>query len=133
MINKWQYIYFTSWFCFYCQYCLAFNVSLYFCSTQSRKRQAGGVIQPSSTRNCVLEQVPNLDYTEPAFELAIAAGDDRSIVTFTYSVGTVPGGTDVVNEEEFNGPSAIIAQVSLLKLILCNSYIFNAIRTVQWM
>ena len=54
-----------------------------------------------------------MDYTEPAFELSIAAGDDRSIVTFTYSVGTVPGGNDVVNAEEFGGPSAIIAHVTL--------------------
>ena len=87
-----------------------YGINLWFLF-KSRKRQADGVVEPSSTRNCVLEQVPNLDYTEPAFELAVAAGDDRSLVTFTYSVGTVPGGTDVINEEEFNGPSAIIAQV----------------------
>ncbi|XP_072033446.1 LOW QUALITY PROTEIN: uncharacterized protein [Amphiura filiformis] len=74
----------------------------------SRKRQTGGVVEPNPTRECRVEQVPGLDYTEPAFQLEIAAGDDKSIVTFTYSVGSVPGGTDVVNADEFGGPSAII-------------------------
>ena len=58
-----------------------------------------------------MEQIPNLDYTEPAFQLDIAAGDDKSIVTFTYSVGTIPDGTDVVDNDEFSGPSAIIEEV----------------------
>ncbi|XP_038050876.1 uncharacterized protein LOC119724026 [Patiria miniata] len=62
---------------------------------------------------CGVEQVPGLDYTEPAFQLEIAAADDKSLVTFFYQVGTAPGGSDVVSETEFGGPSAIISQTLL--------------------
>ncbi|XP_072048753.1 uncharacterized protein [Amphiura filiformis] len=76
----------------------------------SRKRSTGGISVPGSTRKCKVEQVPGFDYTEPAFQLEIAASDDKSQVTFTYSVGTVPGGRDVVDEEEFAGSPSIIAR-----------------------
>ena len=58
-----------------------------------------------------MEQVPGLDYTEPAFQLEMVAADDKSLVTFFYQVGTSPGGSDVLEETEFGGPSAIISQV----------------------
>ncbi|XP_038050728.1 uncharacterized protein LOC119723897 [Patiria miniata] len=69
-------------------------------------RSAGG-------NNCGVEQVPGLDYTEPAFQLEMVAADDKSIVTFFYQVGTAPGGSDVLTRTEFGGPSAIISQILL--------------------
>ncbi len=63
------------------------------------------------TTNCNIEQVPKLDYTEPAFQLEVVAVDDKSRVTFFYQVGTVAGGSDVLPKTEFGGPSAIISQI----------------------
>ncbi|XP_022100338.1 uncharacterized protein LOC110984441 [Acanthaster planci] len=62
---------------------------------------------------CSVEQVPGLDYTSPAFQLEVAAFDDKSLVTFHYQVGTAPGAGDVVSKTEFGGPSAIITQTLL--------------------
>ena len=57
--------------------------------------------------------MPGLDYTEPAFQLEVVAADDKSLVTFFYQVGTVPGGSDVLPKTEYGGPSAIISQVMM--------------------
>ncbi|XP_033637723.1 uncharacterized protein LOC117298529 [Asterias rubens] len=65
------------------------------------------------TSHCSVEQVPGLDYTEPAFQLEVVAADDKSLVTFFYQVGTVPGGSDVLPKTEYGGPSAIISQILL--------------------
>ncbi len=59
-----------------------------------------------------MEQVPNLDYTEASFNLEVEAADDKSLVNYTYSVGTSPGASDVVDEAPFNGPSELITAVS---------------------
>ncbi|XP_022102001.1 uncharacterized protein LOC110985344 [Acanthaster planci] len=73
-----------------------------------------GVSQSSAGgNNCGIEQVPGLDYTEPAFQLEMVAADDKSLVTFFYQVGTAPGGSDVLSKTEFGGPSAIISQILL--------------------
>ncbi|XP_071798137.1 uncharacterized protein [Asterias amurensis] len=63
------------------------------------------------TSHCSIEQVPGLDYTEPAFQLEVVAADDKSLVTFSYQVGTVPGGSDVLSKTQYGGPSAIISQI----------------------
>jgi len=52
------------------------------------------------------------DYTEPAFEIAVAAGDDRSNVRFFVDVGTFPGGSDVVNDQQLGGAETIVATVT---------------------
>ncbi|XP_022103294.1 uncharacterized protein LOC110986022 [Acanthaster planci] len=76
---------------------------------------AGGLTRNTVVGNnaCGVEQVPGLDYTEPAFQLEIVAFDDKSLVTFFYQVGTAPGASDVVSKTEFGGPSAIITQTLL--------------------
>ena len=57
--------------------------------------------------------MPGLDYTEPAFQLEMVAADDKSLVTFYFQVGTVPGGSDVFSKSEYGGPSAIISEVRI--------------------
>ncbi|XP_078664148.1 uncharacterized protein LOC144907219 [Branchiostoma floridae x Branchiostoma belcheri] len=63
---------------------------------------------PRQTRECVVKQLAGLDYTEPAFQIEITAGDDRSKVPLTYSVGTVPNSDDIVSKEELGGPTTIL-------------------------
>ncbi|VDI79784.1 Hypothetical predicted protein [Mytilus galloprovincialis] len=63
-----------------------------------------------STASCYVKQTPNLDYTEPEFEISIRAEDDRSQVKLCLSVGTVPGGSDVLHEYELGGPSTVIKE-----------------------
>ncbi|XP_033637389.1 uncharacterized protein LOC117298318 isoform X2 [Asterias rubens] len=74
-------------------------------------KRSVNIAEPTS--HCSVEQVPGLDYTEPAFQLEVVAADDKSLVTFFYQVGTVPGGSDVLPETEYGGPSAIISQTLL--------------------
>lgn len=70
-----------------------------------------------SSAQCLVRQIPNLDYKEPRFEVSIHAGDDRSEVNLYLDVGTVPGGSDVVNKKELGGlggPSTILSEVGLI-------------------
>ncbi|VDI73733.1 Hypothetical predicted protein, partial [Mytilus galloprovincialis] len=64
-----------------------------------------------SSAQCLVRQIPNLDYKEPRFEISIHAGDDRSGVNLYLDVGTVPGGSDVLNKKELGGPSTILSEV----------------------
>ncbi|CAH1249045.1 SELE [Branchiostoma lanceolatum] len=78
----------------------------------SSPQPASGVARraPESSE-CTVYQVKGLDETEPAFQLAIAADDDKSEVTVTYSVSTFPGGSDLVENEDLGGPSSVVDQV----------------------
>lgn len=67
-----------------------------------------------SSAQCLVRQIPNLDYKEPRFEVSIHAGDDRSGVNLYLDVGTVPGGSYVVNKKELGGPSTILSEVGLI-------------------
>ena len=94
---------------------IRFYIPLDFClflkeDPHSGKRSVN-IAEPTS--HCSVEQVPGLDYTEPAFQLEVVAADDKSLVTFFYQVGTVPGGSDVLPKTEYGGPSAIISQVMM--------------------
>ncbi|XP_046562951.1 uncharacterized protein LOC124271844 [Haliotis rubra] len=64
----------------------------------------------STSRSCLVRQLPNRDYTEPAVEIAIAAQDDRSQVQIFVDAGTKPGLSDVLRQSSLGGPSAIITQ-----------------------
>ncbi|KAI8518956.1 hypothetical protein Bbelb_022130, partial [Branchiostoma belcheri] len=57
----------------------------------------------SGAQNCEVSQIPGLDYTEPAFEIEIAASDDRSPANLFYSVGTSPGDSDIIDMEALGG------------------------------
>ena len=72
-------------------------------------------MSPKQTRRCTVYQVPNRDYTEPAFYLNIAANDNESPVKLFYNVGIVPGGKDQSNMKQWNGPSAVIQEVGALR------------------
>ncbi|XP_048258679.1 uncharacterized protein LOC124137747 [Haliotis rufescens] len=64
----------------------------------------------STSRSCLVRQLPDRDYTEPAVEIAIAAQDDRSQVQIFVDAGTKPGLSDVLSGEKLGGPSTIITQ-----------------------
>ena len=74
-------------------------------------RSVEDVVYPDTTKSCLVEQIPGLDYTEPAIHIQVAASDDVSYVTYHLSVGTEPGGNEVIDNQVFGGPSAIITQV----------------------
>ena len=74
-------------------------------------RSKGQTTLPISSRHCSVEQIPGLDYTDPAYELRVVALDDKSKVLYKYSVGFQPGGKEVVNSESFGGPSAVLSWV----------------------
>ena len=55
---------------------------------------------------------------EPAFEIAVDAADDRSQVKLRLNIGTVPGGSDVLNGQELGGPATILETVSSLFCVI---------------
>lgn len=65
---------------------------------------------------CDIEQIQHRDYTEPAFEISVAASDDRSDVKFFIDVGTFSGGSDVVKNQQLGGAETIVATVNMLFL-----------------
>ncbi|XP_072034301.1 uncharacterized protein [Amphiura filiformis] len=74
------------------------------------KRSLQEVLPPAETKSCLVQHVLGLDYTEASVYLQVAAGDDVSYVTYTLSVGTEPGGSEVIKDQLFAGPSAIISE-----------------------
>ncbi|XP_053400990.1 uncharacterized protein LOC123541000 [Mercenaria mercenaria] len=58
---------------------------------------------------CDISQIKNRDYTEPAFEISVAAADDRSNVKFFLDVGTFPAGSNIVNDRQLGGSSTVLA------------------------
>ncbi|XP_066264364.1 uncharacterized protein [Branchiostoma lanceolatum] len=65
----------------------------------------------SATSQCSVNQIPNRDYTEPAFQLAIAVEDDLSKVEVSYCIATFAGGSDLARDEVLGGPSSVVEQV----------------------
>ncbi|XP_070573546.1 uncharacterized protein [Ptychodera flava] len=65
----------------------------------------------ATVTDCKVEQVPQRDEVEPAFTLAVAAGDDKSEVDLTYCVGTYKSGCDIFADQTMGGQSVIIAQI----------------------
>ena len=61
---------------------------------------------------CDVIQLPFLDYTEPAFQLAAAATDSLSQVNFLLDIGITPGGCDVMKEEKLGGPLTRLSRVA---------------------
>jgi hypothetical protein len=64
-----------------------------------------------SASTCDISQIKNRDYTEPAFEISVAATDDKSNVKFFLDVGTFPAGSNVVNNRQLGGSSTVLATV----------------------
>ncbi|XP_060596420.1 uncharacterized protein LOC132750448 [Ruditapes philippinarum] len=58
---------------------------------------------------CDISQIKNRDYTEPAFEISVAAADDKSNLKFFLDVGTFPAGNNVKNNLQLGGPSSVLA------------------------
>ena len=74
-------------------------------------------------------QLPGLDYTEPAFQISVAAVDSLSQVRFFLNVGTTPGGNDVVNEQNLGGALTKLSKVRVK--IKRHSQHFNTIRLMK--
>ena len=64
--------------------------------------------------------MPDLDYTEPSFEISVRASDDKSQVTLYLNIGTIQGGTDVLEKKRLGGPSTIITDVSHIRFRMSN-------------
>lgn len=71
-------------------------------------------------------QIPNRSELEPAVVLASDCTDEVSKVQMTYSVGTARGGTNIVNNMKFQGPSAIIEGVRPVFVMLTITCAFNS-------
>lgn len=56
---------------------------------------------------CSVKQVPNRDYTDPAFVLEAYGQDDNSGLTVHYAIGRSPGGTDVRDWTEMGGTTLL--------------------------
>ncbi|VDI67222.1 Hypothetical predicted protein [Mytilus galloprovincialis] len=74
-----------------------------------------------SSAKCLVRQIPYEDYTEPKFEVSIHAGDDRSGVNLYLDIGTIPGGTDVLNKKELAGPATILSEVIYERFRACRN------------
>ncbi|KAK3612537.1 hypothetical protein CHS0354_024514 [Potamilus streckersoni] len=59
---------------------------------------------------CEVQQLKHRDYTEPAFEIAVHAVDDKSQVKFFLDIGTVPGGNDVMKNQPLGGATTTVEQ-----------------------
>ncbi|XP_070573548.1 uncharacterized protein [Ptychodera flava] len=65
----------------------------------------------SASTECSVKQLVGRDHTDPAFELAVAAGDDRSEVNLTYCLGTYKTGCDILDDQTMGGQSVIVTQL----------------------
>ncbi|KAK3612527.1 hypothetical protein CHS0354_024500 [Potamilus streckersoni] len=70
----------------------------------------GGKTKRSAGPVCEVQQLKQRDYTEPAFEIAVHAVDDRSQVKFYLDIGTVPGGNDVLKNQSLGGATTTLEQ-----------------------
>ena len=66
-----------------------------------RKRQ--------TTNQCIVKQIPGRNNKDPAYELQIAADDDKSNIKMFYAIGTQQGGTNVLDYTEMGGFSLLVA------------------------
>ncbi|KAK3612515.1 hypothetical protein CHS0354_024486 [Potamilus streckersoni] len=70
----------------------------------------GGKRKRSASSVCQVMQLKHRDYTEPAFEIAVHAVDDRSRVKFFLDIGTVPGGNNVMKNQPLGGATTTLEQ-----------------------
>lgn len=74
-----------------------------------------GVTGPKSRRkrettgNCLIKQITGRNHKDPAYELQVAADDDRSNLKLFYAIGTQQGGTNVLDFTEMGGFSVLVA------------------------
>ena len=60
---------------------------------------------------CDVEQIANQDYTEPGFQISVAASDDKSDLKLFLDIGTFPAGNDVIEREELGGEATVMMTV----------------------
>ncbi len=78
------------------------------------KRSTTELMSPAETKYCLVQQVRGLDYTEATVILQAIAADDINFLTYTLSVGTEPGGNEVIQNQLFKGPTVLITEVFYL-------------------
>ena len=59
-----------------------------------------------------MRQLPYKDYTDPTFEIAVAASDDKAEVRIFLDIGTFASGSNVMREESLGGPVTVKSVVS---------------------
>ncbi|CAH1794764.1 unnamed protein product [Owenia fusiformis] len=64
----------------------------------------------ATTVKCSVKQLAGRDFTEPAFQLAVAVYDDVSQVDTHYCVGTYLGGCNLVPTEPMGGFSTVVSR-----------------------
>ncbi|XP_061188852.1 uncharacterized protein LOC133197029 [Saccostrea echinata] len=69
--------------------------------TSRRKRE--------TTDKCIIKQISGRNYNDTAYELQIAADDDKSNLKIFYAIGLQQGGTNVVDFTEMGGFSVLVA------------------------
>ena len=82
-------------------------------------------------QHCEVFQIPGLDYTEPAFQIAVAASDSLSQVRFFLDVGTTPGGSDVLHEEKLGGALTKVSKVFASLYVVSRSHMSSMLRSVK--
>ncbi|XP_062588035.1 uncharacterized protein LOC134249704 [Saccostrea cucullata] len=69
--------------------------------TSRRKRE--------TTDKCIIKQISGRNHNDTAYELQIAADDDKSKLKIFYAIGLQQGGTNVVDFTEMGGFSVLVA------------------------
>jgi hypothetical protein len=62
-----------------------------------------------TTNECIIKQIPGRNHKDPAYELQIAADDDKSNLQLFYAIGTQQGGTNIVDFTKMGGFSVLVA------------------------
>ncbi|KAL3873866.1 hypothetical protein ACJMK2_036950, partial [Sinanodonta woodiana] len=76
--------------------------------TSAVKSDGRGKRSSPGRPQCDVQQLPNKDYTNPTFQISVAAADDKSSVKLFLDVGTVPGGHDSLHDFELGGQSTVL-------------------------
>lgn len=62
-----------------------------------------------TVENCLVKQITGRNHKDPAYELQVAADDDKSNLKLFYAIGTQQGGTNVLDFTEMGGFSVFVA------------------------
>ncbi|XP_070573744.1 uncharacterized protein [Ptychodera flava] len=70
-----------------------------------------GFEKSGEVTECDVYQVPGRDYTDPAFSLEVAVGDENSEVELTFCVGSYKTGCDLLKDQPMGGSAVVIAEM----------------------
>ncbi|KAL4222206.1 hypothetical protein ACF0H5_018244 [Mactra antiquata] len=73
-------------------------------ATENERRKRSG------TRGCIVKQIPNRPYYDPAFSIEMHAQDDTSEIKLFYAIGTHRGGTNLHDWTQMGGSSLMVPE-----------------------